>query len=469
MIFEEKTAKKMIEILLENDAEYYKQWLDNIRNFNSEQIENLLSGNLNFNYPVSKENIKDLIRKFDNFKLFTRQWYLKENYYKYLVPLWKHYICAEALKKFNPNKRAKILESKYIKYSEWPNEIKMEFNQLLDNSFITDIYKNKNKFNQRGPLKNIIKRLEKIKGKMTKEEEEKENKKSKKNNNIEEANQIINKDACFNILSHLRTFCTAFSLIDLMNNNNIVKNDDLDDIKNLYDNYLDFDFFDDNYDSSVISNESSSISKKLEAVHAALSLINLVESINNFCTIRKEIKTIEDNNHKKNIDEIVFNFNKHINEINFDFNFDHLDNYIKKVNSIIENIEDDQKKLIEELKLIETEIQSLSKHKENSKIGVGKSVALGALGFIGGITNGFSLIRSLATIANAVSGIFYGKSWYDCNETIKNLKELVTRINEEKAKFTNGINALSDKIKAKSITIPDYLEEVEKLLNNENN
>ena len=55
MSFDEKNARRIINLLLENDIASYKNWLKEIKLFDSAQLENLLNGNNEYSYHVSNE------------------------------------------------------------------------------------------------------------------------------------------------------------------------------------------------------------------------------------------------------------------------------------------------------------------------------------------------------------------------------------------------------------------------------
>ena len=147
MSFNEESARKIIEYLLEDDIDDYSRWLPFIEDFNSEQIENLLYGKRDYRYPVkNKDFFYNLVRKFDNFEALTTKWYQKEENYKYLKQLWLQYICIEDIRlmlKENKNDEQKLinyLEEKKINYSLWPNEIKEEFKKYLKRAVGTEIF-----------------------------------------------------------------------------------------------------------------------------------------------------------------------------------------------------------------------------------------------------------------------------------------------------------------------------------------
>ena len=323
--------------------------------------------------------------------------------------------------------------------------------------FISDIYKNKDKFNKRNDLDSLINKLENMKKKiiLKKEEKEEKEKKGKKEKSLE------NIFESFNLISNLGSLLTACQLIKACNdyfNNDIASSYYIDDLYN-------FDDPDIIGDNANIENTSST----LEIVHAAFSVLNLAGSILNFYEIQKEIKNINNKNHNKNINDIVIDFHKHINAINFDCNLEQLDDFIEKVNCAIKNIQSDQERLKNEFISIKEEIESLQKQEKKAKIGLGKSIFLGISGIIGGVINGgISVVTQIATGVNALSGMLFSYSWYECHNCIENLEKLIQRIENENEKFNNAINFLSGQIKIKSISLPDYLESIKEPLNNIN-
>lgn len=484
MLFEVNKAKKMIEQLLKNDSNYYKKWLEIINEFNDEQLEKLLNGKQNFDYGFPKEDIEDLIMKFDNFKLLTQQWYNKEDHYKYLIPLWKNYICIERLKNLNKEKRIKYFESKSINYSEWPNEIKSEFNELLNDTINTKVYKDKEIYNKKQTIEKLLNKLKEIK------ESCKIDKKNTNTNKEEEIKSIMLDIMKSPIVKELVKYLgplapiitianETFSFFGENNNNNCKDNNfkvnNCNNIKVL-DDLIDDDYDDYFSDHDSIINEEKGFSasdifgnRTVYAIHFGLSLINLYESYNNFHDIKEKIKEIKNNDYKGKIEEIVSKFNEHIeeiNKINFNCNLSQISFLIEQIYSIINNIQNDHKNLIKKLEEIEIEIEFLESKQKNSRIGLGKSILYGAFGVAGTIMTGglIAIGYGISTVANGISGILNGISLYDCHKTIKDLKKLVTRIYEENEKFTKTIEDLTSKINNRSIDLPDYLENVEKLL-----
>ena len=108
-----------------------------IKKFNSEQIENLINGKMDYKYPVKNGEIfSKLVQKFDNFEKLISSWYEKKEYHQYLKELWINYICIEDINEFlsddvNDQKLTSFLESRNVKYSNWPKEVKEEFKEIV--------------------------------------------------------------------------------------------------------------------------------------------------------------------------------------------------------------------------------------------------------------------------------------------------------------------------------------------------
>ena len=168
MSFEEKSARKIINLLLENDIASYKNWLNEIKSFNSEEIDNLLNGN-EYSYPVSNQiSFKKVIYKFDNFQFFLQEWYKDETYYPYLIQLWKSNLCIESLNDDlleNEESLAKFLQSKSISYSQWPNDVKNNFITIVNNTVGCIYSKIKDQLNKNPEFQECINEIKRSKKK----------------------------------------------------------------------------------------------------------------------------------------------------------------------------------------------------------------------------------------------------------------------------------------------------------------
>ena len=204
MSFDEKNARRIINLLLENDIASYKNWLKEIKLFDSAQLENLLNGNNEYSYHVSNEkSFQKVIMKFNNFQYFIQQWYKDEKYYSYLIELWKSNISIESLKQkleddlFQKEETLiKYLQSKSISYSKWPNNLKNEFITIVNNTVDTIYSELKDQLNKNPEIEELIYEVNEIKNKFNEMDNscEKEAKKNVENtsNNLIFTNYWIN-------------------------------------------------------------------------------------------------------------------------------------------------------------------------------------------------------------------------------------------------------------------------------------
>ena len=169
MSFEEKYARKIINLLLENDIASYKNWLNEIKSFNSEQIDNLLNGN-EYSYPVSNQkSFQKVIDKFNNFQFFLQEWYKDEKYYFYLIQIWKSNLCIESLDDEllqNDKSLTKFLESNSIHYSQWPNDVKNDFKTIVKNTVGTIYHELEDQIDKKPEFEECINGIEEVKEKI---------------------------------------------------------------------------------------------------------------------------------------------------------------------------------------------------------------------------------------------------------------------------------------------------------------
>ena len=169
MSFEEKYARKIINLLLENDIASYKNWLNEIKSFNSEEIDNLLNGN-EYSYPVSNQkSFQKVINKFDNFQFFLQEWYKDEKYYSYLIQIWKSNLCIESLDDEllqNDKSLAEYLESNSIHYSQWPNDVKNDFKSIVKNTDGCIYLEIKDQIDKKPEFEECINGIEEVKEKI---------------------------------------------------------------------------------------------------------------------------------------------------------------------------------------------------------------------------------------------------------------------------------------------------------------
>ena len=130
--FNEIKARELINFLLLNDINLYKKLVPEINRLNSEAIENLFNGEINYDYNIKNKSIlKKLLDKFENFQVLLEEWYKDKKYYEYLKTLWIKYPIIEDLKGRNMKEIEEIMKSLSIEFKSWPQEINIILRNLL--------------------------------------------------------------------------------------------------------------------------------------------------------------------------------------------------------------------------------------------------------------------------------------------------------------------------------------------------
>ena len=523
MNFNEESARKIINYLLEEDIDDFSRWLIFIEEFNSEQIENLLNGNRNFVYPIKNLDIFiNLVRKFDNFSELTLKWYQKEENYKYLKQLWLQYICIEDIRILlktdkNGEKLTNYLESKNIKFSEWPNEIKEEFKKCAKRTIGSTIHEEdiKKKFNEQHSLfNNVFKAITGLKdyfSDLFKDINKKVEENFKKNNNsviptlvgsafgmvasqiISQAKYSIDYRKFESLLVKQITeydinICDAKKIAGDIIQRNICSSDGIIywkagpgtgiiDYDWMYNDTVSKNFdFDDKYMELNLNgkeNETLSLSEKVTSIFqnnlvcgliTLVSLGNLGFSAYKYYQISKLTKTIAGKKYKENLQKIKLKFEQHINELDLTGDCDH---YLAKINYVKANVESDMKELEQLIINIASDIKLFEKEKRDSIKSLAVSVIFGAFSAIGtcvatgGISTGAYVVSLLS---NIISGTTNTINITECSKNIKELKSIQEDAEEEEKIMKAKLEELNLKGKQKNLYFPDYYSEFEQII-----
>ena len=489
MSFEEKYARKIINLLLENDIASYKNWLNEIKSFNSEQIDNLLNGN-EYSYPVSNQkSFQKVINKFDNFQFFLQEWYKDEKYYSYLIQIWKSNLCIESLDDEllqNDKSLAEYLESNSIHYSQWPNDVKNDFKTIVKNTVGTVYLEIKDQLNKKPEIEACINGIEEVKEKINNIDEiSDKNVKENMNNtgttiimtlfaglmfgagygtskcvDYLEKKQLIKKIYKKMIKPNMKkakkiceNLCKKFKLKTdgikrVFSRKNTIK-DIKTNIKNGKLNNLNFG----EYLSTALQ------TKMVCGIHASLSFINLGWSIYEFCNVCSEIKKIDIKieGYRNKLKSIIESFNSHLKEIKLE---DDINYIIDKAKYIQQNIEKDQKELEDLITKIKEDIERLKNNRKKAIGGTILSVALGGIGGVGcALTgNAVAFTYGISAATNAISGILNISDWVKCHKKINDLQKLLQEAREESEIIQKEIDSLISKIKEKEPVFPTYFE-----------
>ncbi len=486
MSFEEKYARKIINLLLENDIASYKNWLNEIKSFNSEQIDNLLNGN-EYSYPVSNQkSFQKVINKFNNFQFFLQEWYKDEKYYSYLIQMWKSNLCIESLDNEllqNDKYLTKFLESNSIHYSQWPNDVKNDFKTIAKNTVGTEYSEAKDQLNKHPEIKACINGMEELKEDINNTNCDKNDKvniintgntiimflfsilmigagyeyykdyleKDNCTNNICKTMPTPNmkkaKKICENLCKNIKQKSDGIHKFPISRKNKVKKITNI--IKNGKLNNLNFG----DCLSTFLKN------KMVCGIHASLSFINLGWSIYEFCNVCSEIKKIDIKieGYRNKLKSIIESFNSHLKEIKLEGDINY---FLDKAKYIQQNIEKDQKELADLINKINEDIERLKTNRNKAIGGTILSVALGGIGGVGcALTgNGIALTYAVSTVTNTISGILHISDWVKCQSKINALQKLLQEAREESEIIQKEIDSLISKIKEKELEIPKYYE-----------
>ena len=492
MSFEEKYARKIINLLLENDIASYKNWLNEIKSFNSEQIDNLLNGN-EYSYPVSNQkSFQKVIYKFDNFQFFLQEWYKDEKYYSYLIQIWKSNLCIESLDDEllqNDKSLAEYLESNSIHYSQWPNDVKNDFKSIVKNTDGCIYLEIKDQIDKNPEIKACINGIEEVKEKINNIDEISD-KNVKENMNNTGTTIIMTLFAGLMLgasygTSKLGEYLEKKKFVKKIYKNmikpnmkkakkiceNLCKKFKLktDGIKRVFSRKNTFKDIKTNIKNGKLNNlnfgeylSTALQTKMVCGIHASLSFINLGWSVYEFCNVCSEIKKIDIKieDYRNKLKSIRKSFNSHLKEIKLE---DDINDFIQKANYILINIQKDQKELEDLIVKIKEDIEKLKTNRNKAIGGTILSVALGGIGGVGCALTGNALAFTygISAATNAISGILHISDWVKCHKKINDLQKLLQEAREESEIMRKEIDSLILKIKEKQLEIPKYCEKKE--------
>ena len=527
MSFNEESARKIIEYLLEDDIDDYSRWLPFIEDFNSEQIEKLLKGERNYAYPVKNKDIfNNLVLKFDNFDAIISKWYQKEENYKYIKQLWLQYICIEEIRLLlkedkDDQKLINYLEKKKIDYSQWPKEVKEEFKKCAKKTVGSAIHEEefKKEMNtQHSLFNNAFKSITELKDKIVtlfKDTDKKAQELFEKNCNpvittliggifgtvatklISTAKESIDYKCFENFLvKQIQEYaidkCDAKKIAADIIKSNICPADGIFNWK--VSSYGILDLFDDTFDNCTSygnnygdkimelnlegkENETISLGKSIKTIFKSnlvcglvsfVSFANLCFSAYKFNKISKLTETVAGKNYENQLKDIKTRFREHLNELDLTGDCNH---FLAKINYVKNNIESDLKELEALIVNIEADIKLFNKEKKESiaslavSIIFGGSAALGSIVATGGLSTGL-YIASL--VSNIMSGAVNVVNIKNCISSIEELERIKKDAEEEKKIMEQKIDELKLKGKQKELYFPDYYKQFEEIVQKQN-
>ena len=125
--------RKLAEYLLSHDINLFKRHLEEMKNLNDEEFNELFEGNTKYNYTVSnKDGFRQLAQKFEDNKDLILEWYDKEDYYYCVLQIWKPNILQKLKLSEDENERNTILTKYRIDINIWDDKFREHFQLIID-------------------------------------------------------------------------------------------------------------------------------------------------------------------------------------------------------------------------------------------------------------------------------------------------------------------------------------------------
>ena len=439
--FEERAARVLVDLILENDVKTYRKFLPEIRKLDSNSFKNMFCGNKNYNYSIkNKFQFNQLLNKFENFKFLLEEWYEDADTYVYIKELWEKYISIESLRDKKEKEIEDFLSGKDIEYISWPQRIKKQFLKIIQNTKDTIIFAYRKTFKKIPDLmKNFLGKLYTISQYCCK--------------HGKNMFSNLSKNQIFIILR-------KYYNIDL-EKLAILSNTFIDLVSGCQDKALELiietsgslPIFKEDYSELIKGNNGPLFGS---IVYSALSFYNLYNSYDNYKTIKNQLKNVK--GYEKKIDEIEEDFEEHKKKIEDLSNNNELE--INEFNLELENcvkliLEDKEKisKLIIEIKTWQ-KIEQQKKAAINI-MGSGIKMVAGIVGAV--ITKGTPCaINAIGAAANGFSIIFDSISINNLKDIIENLEKSLERAKQVEIKINDELKKLKDKLKENEEAAPVF-------------
>jgi tetratricopeptide (TPR) repeat protein len=485
--FNAEKAKELINFLLINDINIYKKLIPEINCLNSEDIEMLFNGEIDYDYNIkNKKILKKLLDKFDNFQVVLEEWYKNKKYYEYLKMLWIKYPCIEDLKEKNMEELEKIMDSYSIDFRNWPEEIKNEFKELINQTSDTRAYELKKEIdNKYCQISAVLKELAVIKN---------------ESKNWGKQGNLLSMNASNLLTNIIQTICIPIGMYTLGKSwyNKVIQEKEQKSLRKL----ICKEFVCEQKDGEQICKkfvkyieekdlsgsrhftytQKNGIKKELDltcdkgkldnlepfkkaktffksklvcGLHAGLSFINLCWSIYELNQTYKDAEIIK--KYTKRLDDIIKAFESHqelIGVIPDDF-----EKAISHIKYILSLIAEDQRKLSILIEDILKRLEFQNSQKDKSVKGIFASIGLGIFGVAGACLTGggTAIVYGVSTLSNILSLAIHAKNISESTKYINQYHALLKKaMNEQKRmqkqyedlveRLMNMINEEKDKL-----------------------
>ena len=442
--FEEQSARELADFILENDVKFYRKFRPEVKKLDSKSFKNMFSGNKNYNYNIrNKIHFNQLVTKFENFKFLLEEWYEDKDTYIYIKQLWEKYISIESLKDKKEEEIENFLTEKKINYASWPQRIKDQFLNIIQNTKNTIIFTFKQSYQK---LPNLMKSLL---------------------NNLYNFSEYCREkgNKLFSNLSKNQIFILAKHLFNIdINNFPSFANIILQSVSSFEKKTLEFAIENGSYLLNINPKNYSDILKGENgptlgaSIYSIMAFYNLYNSYNNYENTKSQMSKI--NGYEKKIDEIELDFEMHrkkIEDLSNNIALNLLE-YNSELENCVKLIREDKEKIIKIIEGIKKLIDQNNEQKKDKILDIAGSVVKVGIGIIGGLSvKGVSrLINFGGAIMNGGSAILDALTINKLNENIAKLEIILAKAKTIESKIDNELKKLKELIEENADAAPTF-------------
>jgi hypothetical protein len=165
--------RKFVVFLLSSDLNVFKKHLEEVRQLSDNEFNELFEGNTDFNFSVNNiKQFKQLVQKFEDNKELLEQFYNKEEYYDYVLQIWKKNILQKLKEPNDKKEKDQILIDNKIDTSKWDDEFKNDFQSIINTKPIKELAERMKNYIEAdyGNFDELIKNVNKCKNRVKKTE-----------------------------------------------------------------------------------------------------------------------------------------------------------------------------------------------------------------------------------------------------------------------------------------------------------
>ena len=167
--------REMAEYLLSNDINLFKRYVEEVKKLDDEDFYELFEGNTEYNYKTTlKKEFRQLAQKFEDNNDLIIEWYHDENYYEWVLQIWRPNILQKMKSAETEDEKKAILKRHKIDISKWDDKFRDYFQIIINENPKKDLAERMKNYIQHdyGNFDELIKSVNHCKKKVTSGEED---------------------------------------------------------------------------------------------------------------------------------------------------------------------------------------------------------------------------------------------------------------------------------------------------------